>query len=116
MAVARRVELTMLGKESTAAAGRERTRPVRTIDAEGVVRDHRAVHALADCSVAVLLVDAETENLGIVHAPWPLEPGDLLALADGPPLRVTVLAPLPAGGKVEALAEVEPAALERRPA
>jgi hypothetical protein len=44
------------------------------------------------------------------------QPGDLLALADGPPLRVTVLVQLPADGKVEAVAEVEPVALERRPA
>jgi hypothetical protein len=44
------------------------------------------MRALADCSVAVSLFDAETENLGLAHAPRPLEPGDLLALTDGRPL------------------------------
>jgi hypothetical protein len=66
------------------------------------------VHALAHCSVAVRLFDARTDNLGLVHAPRPVEPGDVLALVDGPPLRVTLLVQLPAGGSVEALAEVEP--------
>jgi hypothetical protein len=41
------------------------------------------VRALADCSVAVWLFDAETDNLGLVHAPRPVEPGDVLALAEG---------------------------------
>jgi hypothetical protein len=75
-----------------------------------------AVGALADCSVAVWLFDGQTDNLGLVHAPRPVEPGDVLALADGPALRVTVLVPLAAGGTVEALAEVEPVTLTRRPA
>jgi hypothetical protein len=39
-------------------------------------------------------VDAATENLGVAHVPRPIEPGDLLALAHGPPLRVTVLVQL----------------------
>jgi hypothetical protein len=34
---------------------------------------------------------------------------DLLALAHGPALRVTVLVQLPGDGVIEALAEVEPA-------
>ena len=76
------------------------------------MRDHRVV--LADCSVAVWLFDAETDNLGLVHAPRPIEPGDVLALADGAPLRVTLLVELPAGAKVEALAEVEPVTLPSR--
>ena len=59
-------------------------------------------------AVAVWLVGPEAENLGLVHAPRPVEPGDLLALPDGPALRVRLLVPLPAGGLVEALAEVEP--------
>ena len=62
-----------------------------------------------DCTVAVWLFDAATENLGIAHVPRPIEPGDLLALAHGPALRVTVLVQLPGGGVIEALAEVEPA-------
>jgi hypothetical protein len=78
------------------------------------VRDDRTVFALTDCSVVVSLFDAETKNLGLVHAPRPVEPGDLLALADGPPLRVTVLVRLPGDGKVGAVAEVEPVALDRR--
>ncbi len=67
------------------------------------------LHSLADCSVAVWLFNAATETLGIAHVPRPIEPGDLLALAHGPALRVTVLVPLPGGGVIEALAEVEPA-------
>ena len=74
------------------------------------------MRALADCSVAVWLFSGQTDNLGLVHVPRPVELGDLLALADGPALRVTVLVRLAAGGKVEALAEVEPVALDRRPA
>ena len=64
--------------------------------------------ALADCSVAVWLLNAATENLGIAHVPRPVEPGDLPALAHGPALRVTVLVQLPRDGVIEALAEVEP--------
>jgi hypothetical protein len=48
------------------------------------------------------LVQAEREG---VSSP---RPGDVLALADGPPLPVTVLVQLRAGGAAEALAEVEP--------
>lgn len=51
--------------------------------------------ALADCSVAVFLFDAEADNLGLAYVPRPVEPGDVLALADGPPLRVTLLVQLP---------------------
>ena len=71
---------------------------------------------LADCSVAVWLFDGDTDNLGLAHVPRPVEPGDLLALADGPALQVTVIVQLPAGGIVEAVAEVEPVTLARRPA
>jgi hypothetical protein len=56
-----------------------------------------------------LLFNAATENVGIAHVPRPIEPGDLLALADGPVLRVTVLVQLPGDGVIQALAEVEPA-------
>jgi hypothetical protein len=56
------------------------------------------LHSLADCSVAVLLFNAATENLEIAHVPRPIEPGDLLALAHGPALRVTVLVQLPGDG------------------
>jgi hypothetical protein len=56
------------------------------------------LHSLADCSVAVLLFNAATENLGIAHVRRPIEPGDLLALAHGPRLRVTVLVQLPGDG------------------
>lgn len=82
------------------------------MSAEPAGRDPKG---LADCSVAVWLFDAATENLGLAHVPRPIEPGDLLALAEGPALRVTLLVQLPTGGKVEALAEVEPVALDRRP-
>jgi hypothetical protein len=67
------------------------------------------LHSLGDCSVAVCLVNPATEYLGIAHVPRPVEPGDLLALAHGPALRVTVLVHLPGDGFIEALAEVEPA-------
>jgi hypothetical protein len=72
------------------------------------------IHALTDCSVAVFLFDAAGDNLGLAHAPRPVEPGDVLALADGPPLRVTLLVQLPAEGVIEALAEVEPLRAELR--
>jgi hypothetical protein len=42
-----------------------------------------------------------------------VEPGDLLALADGPPLRVTVPVQPPGDGEVGAIAEVVPVALDR---
>jgi hypothetical protein len=64
--------------------------------------------SLADCSVAVWLFNAATENLGIAHVPRPVEPGDLVALAHGPALRVRMLVPCPGERLVEALAEVEP--------
>ncbi len=65
-------------------------------------------HFREDCTVAVLLFDGATESLGVAHVPRPIEPGDLLALAYGPALRVTVLVQLPGDGVIEALAEVEP--------
>ena len=64
-----------------------------------------------ECTVAVLLFDAATDNLGIAHVPRRIEPGDLLALAHGPALQVTVLVQLPGDGVIEALAEVEPLSL-----
>jgi hypothetical protein len=77
---------------------------------EAGCRDYPVVlHSLADRSVAVWLFNAATENLGIAHAPRPVEPGDLLALAHGPALRVTVIVQLPGDDVIEALAEVEPA-------
>jgi hypothetical protein len=66
------------------------------------------VRALGDCCVAIWLFGGQTDNLGLMHVPRPVEPGDVLALASGPPLRVTVLVQLPPGGKLEAVAEVEP--------
>jgi hypothetical protein len=95
------------------ALGTERkkqTRPFEPFPSERGQRDDPVVlHALADCSVAVLLFNAATENLGIAHVPRPIEPGDLLALAYGPALRVTALVRLPGDGVIEALAEVAPA-------
>jgi hypothetical protein len=79
------------------------------------LRDHRLMHARRLLGHR-LAVRRRTDNLGLVHAPRPVEPGDLLALADGPALRVTVLVPLGSGGAVEALAEVETVTLTRRPA
>lgn len=67
------------------------------------------LHSLRDCSVAICLVNPATEYLGVAHVPRPVEPGDLLALAHGPALRVMVLVQLPGDGFIEALAEVEPA-------
>ena len=74
------------------------------LDLRGELRDDRGVDQLADCSVAVWLFDGDTDNLGLAHVPRPVEPGDLLALADGPALQVTVIVQLPAGGIVEAVA------------
>jgi hypothetical protein len=42
--------------------------------------------------VTVTLRDADTiDDLGACHAPPPVEPGDLVSLEHGPPLRLVVV-------------------------
>lgn len=53
--------------------------------------------------------DVDGDDLGIAHAPWPVDPGDVLALKDGPPLVVVGLVELPDGAAFDALCRVEPA-------
>jgi hypothetical protein len=61
--------------------------------------------------VPVKLFDAATvEELGVVHAPLPVEVGDTLALDDHPwPLEVVDVIPTRGGARVAALVMVRPA-------
>jgi hypothetical protein len=53
----------------------------------------------------------DTDDLGLVHAPLPIEPDDLLAREHGPVLRVVRVLPLDPGGRVAYVAEVAEARL-----
>jgi hypothetical protein len=66
--------------------------------------------------IAVSLRDADTiDDLGACHAPLPVEPGDLVSLEHGPPLRVVVvLVPAPGAKAVPALARTEQPTLADR--
>jgi hypothetical protein len=46
------------------------------------------VSNLDRCGVRVRVSDADGDDLGVAHMPPPIEPGDLLALADGTTLRL----------------------------
>jgi hypothetical protein len=56
---------------------------------------------------AVRLYSIDTDDLGLIHAPTPVEPDDLVAAEHGPPLRVVSVVTLGPGGPVGYLAEVE---------
>ena len=56
--------------------------------------------------VAVRVFLSDDTELGTVHLPPPIEPGDLLAFEDGLPLRVVAVVPTPGDVRVEALVEV----------
>jgi hypothetical protein len=66
--------------------------------------------------VTVCLRDADTiDDLGTCHAPPPVEPGDLVSLEHGPPLRlVYVLKPAPGARAVPALARAERPTISER--
>jgi hypothetical protein len=55
------------------------------------------------------LFDSHGDTVGFAHVPSPLEPGDVVALETGRPLRVVDVIPLRANDAVQALAVVEPA-------
>ena len=49
--------------------------------------------------VRLVVRDAESfDDLGVCTAPAPVEAGDMIAFAHGPPLRVASVLPTPAGG------------------
>jgi hypothetical protein len=56
--------------------------------------------------VAVRVFLSDNTDLGTVHLPPPIKPGDLLALEDGLPLRVIDVVPTPGDPHVQALVEV----------
>jgi hypothetical protein len=64
---------------------------------------------MGDLWACVRLVDGDGDELGLVHMPRPVEPGDLAALEQGFPLRIVGVVDLEAGGEIDVLAEVEAA-------
>jgi hypothetical protein len=54
------------------------------------------------------LFDLRGDSVGFAHVPAPLEPGDVVALETGRPLRVVSVIPVTADDTVQALAMVEP--------
>jgi hypothetical protein len=57
----------------------------------------------------IRLYSTDTEDVGVVTAPSPVEPGELCRPRTGPPLRVVCVVPLVFGGRVDYLVEVEEA-------
>jgi hypothetical protein len=56
---------------------------------------------------AIRLYSADnTDDLGVVHVPLPVEPDDVVAFEHGPPLRIVLLGELEPGGVVDYAAEV----------
>jgi 5-methylcytosine-specific restriction protein A len=47
----------------------------------------------------------DTDDLGIAHAPFPVEPGDLVALSSGRPFRVIRIVSFRPGDVIDAVAE-----------
>ena len=60
-------------------------------------------------SVWASLFDLRGDSVGFAHVPAPLEPGDVVALETGRPLRVVSVIPVTVDEAVQALAMVEPA-------
>ena len=75
-----------------------------TLDYSGLSLTVRAMGEGPGVAVRVFLSD--DAELGTVHLPPPIEPGDMLALEDGLPLRVVAVVPTPGDVRVEALVEV----------
>jgi hypothetical protein len=61
--------------------------------------------------VTVRLFSPAMDDLGTVTAPLPVEPDDIVAFAQGAPIRVVCVTPFVPGGQVAHLAEVEEAHL-----
>ncbi len=51
------------------------------------------------------------DDVGIIHAPEPLEVGDVIAGEHGPPLRVLCVVGFDPGGRVDYVVEAEEARL-----
>jgi hypothetical protein len=62
---------------------------------------------MRDVGTCLRLYDRTWEDCGLVHAPPPVEPSDLVATASGAPYRVLAVFPLEPGGIVHAVCEVE---------
>jgi hypothetical protein len=60
---------------------------------------------------AVRLYTTELDDIGVMHAPAPVEPDDLVAREHGPPLRVGCVAELVPDGHIRYVVEVEEARL-----
>jgi hypothetical protein len=71
---------------------------------------------VSEVGVTVPIRDAATlEDLGVCHAPGPVEPGDLLAFEYESPLRVTTVLWVPPGSSVvPVLARPAPVAVAAR--
>ena len=63
---------------------------------------------LGDLGACVRLIDSDGDEVGVVHMPRPVTPGDLAALEQGFPLRVVGVVNFEVDG-AELLAEVEAA-------
>ena len=58
------------------------------------------------------LFDLRGDSVGFAHVPAPLEPGDVVALETGRPLRVVSVIPLTGDNAMQVLAVVEPVTLD----
>jgi hypothetical protein len=62
--------------------------------------------------IAVRVRDAQTfDDLGVVTVPGPIEPGDVIALEEGPPLRVQSVLLCRPGAVIAAAVTVLPVAM-----
>jgi hypothetical protein len=59
----------------------------------------------------IRLYSTDTDDLGLVTAPLPVVPDDVVAFEHGPPLRIMCPVTLGPGGRVSHVAEVEEARL-----
>jgi hypothetical protein len=58
------------------------------------------IRAMSEIGVVVQVRDEEANDLGRCLAPPPVEPGDVIVLEHGPPLRVVAVISTPAGSAV----------------
>jgi hypothetical protein len=65
---------------------------------------------LRDLAALVHLFDADGSDLGFAYVPGPVEPGDVVALADGSLWRVTAVVAVAEAAPLDALCQVEPSA------
>ena len=65
---------------------------------------------LRDLGARVHLFTGDGSDLGFAHVPGPVEPGDVVALADGSSWRVTSVVAVIESFALDALCQVEPTA------